>query len=69
MSSVVSLTDALRTVGFCVKGVPYANNLDLRLAGTGIQVVDVYYAPPASEALQGSTPSDGRPLAFDFTSS
>ena len=69
MSSVVSLTDALRTVGFCVKGLPYANNLHLRLAGTGIQVVDFYYAASVSEALQGSKLSDGCPLVYDFTSS
>ncbi len=69
MSSVVSLTDALRTVGFCVKGLPYANDLDLRLAGTGIQVVDWFYAASVSEATPGSKLSDGSPLVYDFTSS
>ncbi len=68
MSSVVSLTDALRTVGFCVKGLPYVNNLDLRLAGTGIQVVDWYYIASVSETEQGSRLSDGSPLVYDFTS-
>ena len=68
MSSVVSLTDALRTVGFCVKGLPYVNNLDLRLAGTGIQVVDWNYAASVTEALPGSKLSDGSPLVYDFTS-
>jgi hypothetical protein len=68
MSSVVSLTDALRTVGFCVKGLPYANNLDLRLAGTGIQVVDWQYAASVTDAQPGSKLSDGTPLVYDFTS-
>ena len=69
MSSVVSLTEALRTVGFCVKGLPFANNLDLRLAGTGIQVIDWFYAASVTEAQPGSRLSDGTPLVYDFTSS
>ncbi len=67
MSSALSLSDALRSVGFCVKGLPYVNNLDLRLAGTGIQVVDWYYAASVTEALPGSKLSDGTPLVYHFT--
>ncbi len=68
MSSVLPLTDALRSVGFCVKGLPYANNLDLRLAGTGIQIVDFRYQASVANSEQGSRLSDGTPLVYDFTS-
>jgi hypothetical protein len=67
MSSVLSLTDALRSVGFCVKGLPYANNLDLRLAGTGIQIVDFNYQASVANSEEGSKLSDGSPLVYDFT--
>jgi hypothetical protein len=67
MSSVVSLTDALRSVGFCVKGLPYANNLDLRLGNTGIQIVDWSFQASLSDSFQGSLLADGSPLVFDYT--
>jgi hypothetical protein len=67
MSSVLSLTDALRSVGFCVKGLPYLNNLDLRLGNTYIQVVDYKYQASLSNSEEGSLLNDGTPLVFDFT--
>ena len=67
MSSVLSLTDALRSVGFCVKSLPYSNNLDLRLGNTGIQLVDWNYQASLSDSFQGSLLSDGSPLVFDYT--
>jgi len=67
MSSVLSLTDALRSVGFCVKGLPYNNNLDLRLGLTGIQLVDWNYQARLSNSEEGSLLNDGSPLVFDFT--
>ena len=67
MSSVMSLTDALRSVGFCVKSLPYANNLDLRLGNTGIQLVDWNYQASLSDSSQGSLLCDGIPLVYDFT--
>jgi hypothetical protein len=67
MSSVLSLTDALRSVGFCVKSLPYSNNLDLRLGNTGIQLVDWNYQASLSDSFQGSKLSDGSPLVFDYT--
>ncbi len=69
MSSVVSLTDALRNVGFCVRGLPYNNNLDLRLGGTNIQLVDYRYQASLSNSEEGSLLNDGSPLVFDYTSS
>ncbi len=67
MSSVVSLTDALRSVGFYAKGLPYSNNLDLRLAGTGIQIVDFNYQASVANSQEGSLLGDGTPLVYDFT--
>ena len=67
MSSVLSLTDALRSVGFCVKGLPFSNNLDLRLAGTGIQIVDFNYQASVATSQEGSLLGDGTPLVYDFT--
>ena len=69
MSSVLSLTDALRSIGFCVTGLPYANNLDMRLGGTNIQLVDFRYQASLSNSEEGSLLNDGSPLVFDFTSS
>jgi len=66
MSSVLSLTDALRSVGFCVRGA-YSNNLDLRLAGTGIQLVDFNYQASVATSQEGSLLGDGTPLVYDFT--
>ena len=70
MSTVVSLTDALRSVGFChTSSLPFSNNLDLRLGGTCIQLFDWnYVALPASTSV-GSLLEDGSPLRYDFTSS
>ena len=70
MSAVVSLTDALKSVGFCNTGsLPFSNNLDLRLGGTSIQLFDWNcVALPASTAA-GSLLEDASPLRYDFTSS
>jgi hypothetical protein len=67
MSSVVSFTDALRSVGFCVQGLPFANNLDLRLATTGAMLVDYFFQNSPADSSQGSLFSDAAPLVFDFT--
>jgi len=67
MSSVLSLTDALRSVGFCVKGLPYNNNLDLRLGNTFAQIVDWNYQASLSNSDEGSLLNDGTPLVYDFT--
>ena len=68
MSTVLSTTDALKSVGFCVKSaLPYANNLDLRLAGTGIQVVDWYYTASPQDSTSGSLLEDSSPIRYDFT--
>ena len=70
MSTVVALTDALKSVGFCnTSSLPFANNLDLRLGGTGIQLFDWnYVASPASPSA-GALLDDASPLRYDFTSS
>jgi hypothetical protein len=66
MSCVVSLTEALRSVGFCVKSAtPFAGNLSLRLGGTSVQVVDWNYQASASDS-EGSQLHDGAPLLYDF---
>jgi hypothetical protein len=68
MSSVLSLTEALRSVGFCVKSpLPFANNLDLRLGLTGIQVIDWNYQASPADSQSGSLLADGSPLVFDYT--
>jgi hypothetical protein len=67
MSSVVSLTEALRSVGFCVKSAtPFAGSLSLRLGGTNVQLVDWNYQASADDT-QGSQLHDGAPLLYDFT--
>jgi hypothetical protein len=68
MSCVVSLTEALRSVGFCVKSsTPFGGNLSLRLGGTNLQLVDWnFQASPATDA-DGSQLHDGAPLLYDFT--
>ncbi len=63
-----TLTDALRNVGFCVRGLPYQNNPDLRLGGTNIQLVDYRYQASLSNSEEGSLLNDGSPLVFDYTS-
>ena len=69
-SLVLSLTDALRAVGYCVSSAtPYANNTDLRVAGVNMLVVDWnFLANPATSAV-GSQLEDDNPLVFDFTNS
>ena len=68
MSCVVSLTEALRSVGFCVKSsTPFGGNLSLRLGGTNVQLVDWnFQASPATDG-DGSQLHDGAPLLYDFT--
>jgi hypothetical protein len=67
MSCVVSLTEALRSVGFCVKSAtPFAGNLSLRLGGTNLQLVDWNFQASATDA-QGSQLHDDAPLLYDFT--
>jgi hypothetical protein len=66
MSSVLSLTEALRSVGFCVKSV-YNNNLDLRLGNTFIQIVDWNYQASLLNSEEGTLLNDGTPLVYDFT--
>ena len=68
MSTVLDLTDALRSVSFCVKqSTPFAGNTSLRLGGTNLTLVDWnYQASPATDA-EGSQLHDGAPLLYDFT--
>jgi hypothetical protein len=68
MSCVVSLTEALRSVGFCVKSAtPFGGNLSLRLGQTNLQLVDWnYMSSPATDG-DGSQLHDGAPLLYDFT--
>ena len=69
-SLVLSLTDALRAVGYCVASpVPYMNNTDLRVAGVNMLVVDWNYQANPATPSQGSQLEDEMPLIFDFTSS
>ena len=69
MSTVLSLTDALKSVGFChpAATAPYNNNLDLRLASTGIQLFDWNYKASPADSVSGSLLNDGSPLRYDFT--
>ena len=68
MSCVVSLTEALRSVGFCVKSAtPFGGNLSLRLGGTNLQLVDWNYLASPADDTQGSQLHDGAPLLYDFT--
>ena len=66
-SLVLSTTDALKSVGFCDKGeLPFSSNLDLRIGGAHMQLVDSNYeANPASGG--GSLLFDPTPLRYDFT--
>ena len=69
MSTVLSLTDALKSLGFChpAATAPYNNNLDLRLASTGIQLFDWNYEASPADSTSGSLLNDGNPLRYDFT--
>ena len=64
----MSLTVALRSVGFCVKSsTPFGGNLSLRLGQTNVQLADWnYMTSPATDA-DGSQLHDGAPLLYDFT--
>lgn len=67
-SLVVSLTAALKSVGFCHTGsLPFANNLDLRLGNSHIQVFDWSYKASPATSSEGSLLEDGSPLRYDFT--
>ena len=67
-SLVLSLTDALKSVGFCHTGsLPFANNLDLRLGGSNIQLFDWNYKASPGTSSEGSLLNDGTPLRYDFT--
>ena len=69
-SLVLSLTDALRAVGYCVASpVPYMNNTDLRVAGVNMLIVDYNYKSNPATPSEGSQLEDETPLVFDFTSS
>ena len=69
-SLVPSLTDALRTVGYCVaSATPYMSNTDLRVVGVNMIVVDWHYQANPATPSQGSQLEDETPLVFDFTSS
>ena len=69
-SLVLSLTDALRAVGYCVASpVPYMNNTDLRVAGVNMLVIDYNYKSNPATPSEGSQLEDETPLVFDFTSS
>ena len=69
-SLVLSLTDALRSVGYCVVSpVPYMNNTDLRVAGVNVLIVDWNYVANPATPAQVSQLEDETPLVFDFTNS
>lgn len=68
MSTVLSLTDALKSVGFCMLyNTPFSNNLDLRTNNTGIQICDWNYAASVPDSTSGSLLSDSSPIVYDFT--
>ena len=68
MSTVLSLTDALKSVGFCMlTATPLANNLDLRTNDTGIQICDWHYQANPPDSTSGSLLSDASPVVYDFT--
>ena len=67
-SLVLSLTDALKSVGFCHTGsLPFANNLDLRTGGADMQLFDWNYKASPADSTEGSLLNDGTPLRYDFT--
>ena len=68
-SLVLSTTDALKSVGFCHRGeLPFSNNLDLRVGGANMQLIDWNYEANPSSSGDGSLLSDPSPLRYDFTS-
>ena len=67
-SLVLSLTDALKSVGFChTSALPFANNLDLRLGGAHLMLVDWNFKASPATSAEGSLLNDGTPLRYDFT--
>ena len=68
MSTVLSLTDALKSTGFChpAATAPYNNNLDLRFASTGIQLFDWNYEASPVDSTTGALLNDGNPAAIRF---
>ena len=61
-SLVLSLTDALKSVGFCHTGsLPFANNLDLRTGGADMQLFDWNYKASPATSWEGSLLNDGTP--------
>ena len=66
LSKIMTLEDALRTVGFCAKGV-YTDNASLRADGTHVQVVDWKFTASPTQADAGSLLNDAAPLWYDFT--
>ena len=67
-SLVLSLTDALKSAGFCHTGsLPFANNLDLRTGGADMQLFDWNYKASPATSSEGSLLNDGSPLRYDFT--
>ena len=61
-SLLLSLTDALRSVGYCVASpVPYMNNTDLRVAGVNMLVVDWNSVANPATPSQGSQLEDETP--------
>jgi hypothetical protein len=67
-SLVLSTTDALKSVGFCHQGaLPFSSNLDLRIGGAHMQLVDWNYEASPPNSSSGSLLSDPTPLRYDFT--
>jgi len=67
-SLVLSLTDALKSVGFCHTGsLPFSNNLDLRTGGADMQLFDWNFKASLADSSDGTLLNDGTPLRYDFT--
>ena len=67
-SLVLSLTDALKPVGFChTASLPFANNLDLRTGGADMRLFDWSYKASPAVSIEGALLNDGTPLRYDFT--
>ena len=67
-SLVLSLTDALKSVGFCHTGsLPFANNLDLRTGGADMQLFDWNYKASPVGSVPFLVHNGGAPMQYDFT--
>jgi hypothetical protein len=70
MSQLLSLADALQSVGFC-KNVEAAmnNNDDLKnsLNPTRIMVVDYFFQATLTDTAKGSLLNDPDPIVYDYT--